>query len=63
MIYCISLLDYIAAILLSLLRYVIIHIISFVHASLLVGKKKKILSEKSSWLSVRYDTVAFYCWR
>lgn len=41
MIYCISLLDYIAAILLSLLRYVIIHIISFVHASLLVGKKKE----------------------
>lgn len=41
MIYCISLLDYIAAILLSLLRYVIIHIISFVHASLLVGKKRK----------------------
>ena len=50
MIYCISLLDYIVAILLSLLHYVIIHI-SFVHAFLLIGKKK-ILSEKSSWFSV-----------
>lgn len=45
MIYCISLLDYIAAILLSLLRYVIIHIISFVHASLLVGKKENTFRE------------------
>ena len=44
MIYCISLLDYIVAILLSLLHYVIIHI-SFVHAFLLIGKKKNTFRE------------------
>lgn len=44
MIYCISLLDYIVAILLSLLHYVIIHI-SFVHAFLLIRKKKNTFRE------------------